>query len=240
MIEIIPAIDLIDAKCVRLTEGDYSTKKVYDSDPVAVAKRFEQVGVRRLHLVDLDGAKAKTVVNHAVLKAITTQTNLQVDFGGGIATNRDIELAYDCGAAQVVCGSIAAKNSEQFVEWLKKYGAERLVLGADVKDGMIAIDAWQAKTEVGWKEFISNYQEWGIKYVVCTEIARDGKLEGPAYDLYKQIREQFPDIKLIASGGVHAVDDIKKLDDLEVYGVIIGKALYENKIDISRLGELLC
>lgn len=232
---IIPAIDIIDGKCVRLTQGDYAQKTVYNEDPLEVAKEFEGAGIKYLHLVDLDGAKAKHIVNYKVLERLASQTGLQIDFGGGIKSNADIETAFECGANQVTGGSIAAQDKELFLSWLKQYGAQKIILGADAKDGKIAVSGWQEATKLEVIDFIAGYQGQGIEYVICTDIAKDGMLQGPSYNLYKAILERCSNLRLIASGGVSSIDDVKKLKELGMEGCIIGKALYENKISLKEL-----
>ena len=234
MIELIPAIDIIEGKCVRLTKGDYDTKKVY-GDPLEMARQFEDLGVKRLHVVDLDGAKSKHVVNHATLKAITTHTKLIVDFGGGIKTDEDLEKAYDAGAALVTAGSIAITEPERYLNWLHKYGADRLILGADVRNGYVSINGWKEDSNVKLEDFLLRYMNEGTKNVLCTEISKDGTLEGPAIELYKQIMAEYPHIHRIASGGVGCNDDITNLDRAGIPAVVFGKAYYEGKIQIDEI-----
>ncbi|MFC3878849.1 1-(5-phosphoribosyl)-5-[(5-phosphoribosylamino)methylideneamino]imidazole-4-carboxamide isomerase [Algoriphagus namhaensis] len=234
---IIPAIDLIGGKCVRLSQGDYSSKKEYHDDPVEMAKRFEGAGISRLHLVDLDGAKAKKIVNGSVLEGICTKTNLQVDFGGGIQSDEEIEKAFALGAKQVTGGSIAVKNPALFQEWIRKYGKERIILGADAKDRKIAVGGWEETTKVDLIPFIKDYVAKGISYVICTDVAKDGLLQGPSVDLYKEILEELPELKLIASGGVSSMEDLEKLEKIGVYGAIVGKAYYEGKVTLEELAE---
>lgn len=237
--EIIPAIDIIGGKCVRLTKGDYSQKTEYASDPLEVAKRFEGAGIRRLHLVDLDGAKQKQIVNKEVLQRITLGTSLRVDFGGGVQSDEMIDLAFAAGAAQVTGGSIAVKNPELFTSWLEKYGAEKLILGADAKDKMIAISGWEETTALALIDFIKKYHALGIEYVICTDVSKDGLLQGPSIDLYKEIMQEIPEIKLIASGGVAEVKDLEELEKLGVYGTIVGKAYYEGRISLEQLAAFV-
>lgn len=232
---IIPAIDIIDGKCVRLTQGDYRQKTIYNEDPLEVAKQFEGVGLKHLHLVDLDGAKAKHIINAKVLDKLSSQTSLQIDFGGGIKSDNDIRIAFECGARQVTGGSIAAQNRELFLSWIELYGTRKIILGADAKDGKIAVAGWQEATQLEVVDFISEYQNHGVEHVICTDIAKDGMLLGPSFDLYKSILEKCPDIKLIASGGVSTIEDIKKLEQLGMEGCIIGKAIYESKINLKEL-----
>lgn len=235
--EIIPAIDIIGGKCVRLTQGDYSQVKTYSDSPLAMAKEFEQAGIRRLHLVDLDGAKQKHIVNKDVLKSIAQGTSLKVDFGGGVQSNEDIELAFASGAHQITGGSVAVKNPTLFESWITKFGADKIILGADVKDRSIAISGWEEKTEIDILEFIERYFMLGIKYVICTDVAKDGLLKGPSIALYKDILDAIPDIKLIASGGVSNFQDLKDLEKIGVYGAIVGKAFYEGKITLEELAS---
>ncbi|MEL6560353.1 MAG: 1-(5-phosphoribosyl)-5-[(5-phosphoribosylamino)methylideneamino]imidazole-4-carboxamide isomerase [Bacteroidota bacterium] len=237
--EIIPAIDLIDGKCVRLTKGDYDQKKIYNEDPLEVAKSFEDAGIGRLHLVDLDGAKAKKIINAAVLERIATNTSLKIDFGGGVQSDEAIEQAFSCGAQQVTGGSIAVKKPELFKSWLKKYGTEKIILGADVLDKKIATSGWQEINEIDVTDFIADYQKEGVSYVVCTDISKDGVLQGPSTDLYKELMNDLPDMKLIASGGVTTIEDLRELQQAGVYGAIIGKAIYENRIPLASLKEFL-
>lgn len=237
---LIPAIDIIDGKCVRLTKGDYAQKKVYDDDPVAVAREFERLGFKRLHVVDLDGAKAKHIVNEATLKAITGATSLTVDFGGGIKTDEDINRAFAAGAAMVTVGSIAVTHPELFLAWLTKYGPDRLILGADVRQGKISINGWLEDSTVDLLPFLKRYVEAGVKHVLCTEISRDGTLQGPATALYKEIMAESPQLQLIASGGVGSIDDIKALAVAGIPAVVFGKAWYESRItpdDIQQLEQ---
>ncbi len=234
-IELIPAIDIIDGKCVRLTKGDYARKTVYNEDPVAQAKEFEQLGFKRLHVVDLDGAKSKHIVNDRVLRAITTETRLTVDFGGGIKTDEDIEKAFEAGAAMVTAGSIAVTHPELFADWLKRYGAERMILGADVRNGKVSINGWKEDSQEDLLPFLKHYVEAGVKHVLCTEISKDGTLEGPALPLYREIMAHYPALHLIASGGVSSSSDIQQLDAAGIPAVVFGKAWYEGKIDINEL-----
>lgn len=235
MLELIPAIDIIDGKCVRLTKGDYDQKKVYNEDPVAQAREFEALGFKRLHVVDLDGAKSKHIVNDAVLRRITEATSLVVDFGGGIKTAEDIEKAFSAGAAMVTVGSIAVTEPNLFMEWLGKYGSERIILGADVRNGMISINGWKEDSTQALLPFLKRYVDGGVRNVLCTEISKDGTLAGPAIELYKEIMAAFPDLHLIASGGVSSNEDINALNDAGIPAVVFGKAYYEGKIDIRTL-----
>ncbi len=237
MIELIPAIDIIGGQCVRLTKGDYDQKTVYRDSPAEVAKEFEDLGFKRLHVVDLDGAKSKHIVNDTVLKSITTETNLIVDFGGGIKTDEDIEKAFASGASMVTVGSIAVTHPELFMGWLEKYGAERMILGADVRHGKISINGWKEDSEENLLPFLKKYIDAGVRNVLCTEISKDGTLSGPAIDLYKEIMAAYPELHLIASGGVSSIDDIKALDKAGIPSVVFGKAIYEGKINLN---ELVC
>ena len=237
--EIIPAIDIIDGKCVRLTKGDYSTKKEYSSYPLEIARLFEEHGISRLHLVDLDGAREKRVINFQVLEEIASKTGLSIDFGGGIQSDQDIEKVFMAGARQVTGGSIAVKNEKLFREWLQKYDPEKIILGADVMDRKIAVHGWQEDSGIDLFEFLKKYIDLGIQYVICTDVSRDGVLEGPAIKLYGDMVNSYPELKLIASGGVSCVEDLDRLEQVGVYGVIIGKAIYENRIDLKELGRFL-
>jgi len=235
VIEIIPAIDLIDGKCVRLSQGDYAQKKVYNENPLEVAKMFAAEGIRRLHLVDLDGAKAQHIVNHRVLETIATHTDLTVDFGGGLKSDDDLRIAFECGAQMVTGGSIAVKQPEIFAGWIEKYGAEKIILGADVKEGKIAVGGWIETSEIELMPFVENYMQKGISKVICTDIQKDGMLKGPAIELYKQMLDKQPEMYLIASGGVSSLTDIEQLEASGVPAVITGKAIYEGKIKIKDL-----
>jgi phosphoribosylformimino-5-aminoimidazole carboxamide ribotide isomerase len=235
MIELIPAIDIIDGKCVRLTKGDYNLKTVYNEDPVEQAKEFERLGFKRLHVVDLDGAKSKHIVNDAVLKAITSATNLVVDFGGGIKSEEDIEKAFAAGASMVTIGSIAVTQPNLFLTWLKKYGAEHIILGADIRNGMVSINGWKEDSTEELLPFLKKYIQAGVINVLCTEITKDGTLAGPATELYTQVMTQYPNLHLIASGGVSCNEDIIKLKENGIPAVVFGKAYYEGRIDITKL-----
>ncbi|MBR6275792.1 MAG: 1-(5-phosphoribosyl)-5-[Prevotella sp.] len=237
MIELIPAIDIIDGQCVRLTKGDYLQKTVYRDSPAEVAREFEQLGFKRLHVVDLDGAKSKHIVNSSVLSRITTETHLTVDFGGGIKTDEDIEKAFAAGAQMVTVGSIAVTKPELFMGWLKKYGADRMILGADVRNGKISINGWKEDSSEDLLPFLRKYIDAGVKNVLCTEISKDGTLQGPAINLYKQVMTAYPQLHLIASGGVSSMDDIKALDAEGIPAVVFGKAIYEGKIDLKELAQ---
>lgn len=232
---IIPAIDLIGGKCVRLSQGDYSSKKEYHDDPLEMAKRFEGAGISRLHLVDLDGAKAKKIINGDVLERICSGTSLKVDFGGGIQADAEIEKAFALGAKQVTGGSIAVKNPTLFDEWITKYGSEKIILGADAKNKKIAVGGWEETTSVELIPFIKSYFDKGIRYVICTDVAKDGLLQGPSVDLYREILQEIPELKLIASGGVSSVKDLEELEEVGVYGAIVGKAYYEGRVTLEEL-----
>ena len=237
-IELIPAIDIIGGQCVRLTKGDYDQKTVYSDSPATMAKEFEALGFQRLHVVDLDGAKSKHIVNDVVLKAITTETNLTVDFGGGIKTDKDIEKAFASGAAMVTVGSIAVTQPELFMGWLSTYGAERIILGADVRHGKISINGWKEDSSEDLLPFLRKYVDAGVKNVLCTEISKDGTLAGPAIDLYRRIMETYPELHLIASGGVSSKEDIEALDAAGIPAVVFGKAIYEGRIDLREVRSL--
>ena len=239
MIELIPAIDIIDGKCVRLSQGDYNTQKVYNESPLEVAKEFEANGIRRLHVVDLDGAKSSHIVNYKVLDQIAGHTSLTIDFGGGIKTDEDLTIAFEYGAQMVTLGSIAVKNPDLFKSWLHKYGAERIILGADVKDNRISVNGWKEESQQELLPFLTDYTQEGIRKVLCTDISRDGMLQGPSIDLYKQIMAQFPDMYLIASGGVSGLDDIIRLDEAGIPAVVFGKALYEGRITLKDLNRFM-
>ncbi len=234
MIELIPAIDIIEGQCVRLTKGDYEQKTVYGS-PVEMAREFERLGFHRLHVVDLDGAKSRHIVNSTVLRSITTETRLAVDFGGGIKTDEDIEEAFAAGAQMVTVGSVAVTNPDLFISWMKKYGTERLILGADVRNGKISINGWKEDSEENLLPFLRKYIEAGVKNVLCTEISKDGTLAGPAIDLYRQVMDAYPKLHLIASGGVSSIEDIEALDKAGIPAVVFGKAIYEGKINLEEL-----
>lgn len=237
MIELIPAIDIIDGQCVRLTKGDYDQKTVYRDSPAEVAKEFEQIGFKRLHVVDLDGAKSKHIVNSHVLREITTATKLTVDFGGGIKSDDDIGKAFEAGASMVTVGSIAVTEPELFGKWLRKYGAERLILGADVRNGKISINGWKEDSAEDLLPFLQKYVDMGVRNVLCTEISKDGTLQGPATELYRKMMDTYPTLHLIASGGVSCIDDIKQLNDAGIPAVVFGKAIYEGKINLKELWD---
>ncbi|TNE77291.1 MAG: 1-(5-phosphoribosyl)-5-[(5-phosphoribosylamino)methylideneamino]imidazole-4-carboxamide isomerase [Bacteroidetes bacterium] len=235
--KIIPAIDLIDGKCVRLTKGDYATKRVYNEDPVEVAKAFEDNGVRFLHLVDLDGAKSNRIINYPVLEKITKATSLQVDFGGGLKSDKDVQIAFESGAAQITGGSVAAKDRTLFLRWLERYGSEKIILGADCSNRKIATDGWLNSSELDVLDFIQAYQEQGIRTVISTDIAKDGMLAGPSIELYRAILNR-TDVALIASGGITTLNDLEELSAIGCSGAIIGKAIYEGHITLKELSQL--
>ena len=246
---IIPAIDIIDGKCVRLSKGDYATKKIYNENPLEVAKEFEAHGIRYLHLVDLDGAKSKHIVNHGILEQIASKTNLKIDFGGGLKADDDLRIAFECGANQITGGSIAVKDKETFSRWIVSYGAEKIILGADVLNGKIAVSGWQEDSAWELDAFLRQYIEKDVKYVISTDVSKDGVLQGPATDLYGvlfafartdadlygDMVKKFPDLEVIASGGVSGMKDIYELDKLPLHGVIVGKAIYENRISLKEI-----
>lgn len=234
---IIPAIDIIGGKCVRLTQGDYNQKKEYHDSPLEMAKRFEDAGIQRLHLVDLDGAKAKKIINSEVLKSVSQGTSLQVDFGGGVQSDEDATLAFELGAHQLTGGSIAVKNPSMFESWIEKFGGDKIILGADAKDRKIAISGWEETTTVDLIDFIKGYVAKGISYVICTDVAKDGLLQGPSTELYEEIMQEIPGLRLIASGGVSSMKDLEALEKTGVYGAIVGKAYYEGRISLEELAS---
>jgi phosphoribosylformimino-5-aminoimidazole carboxamide ribotide isomerase len=236
--QIRPAIDIIDGKCVRLTKGDYDTKKIYNEDPLEVAKQFEAAGLTHLHLVDLDGAIANEIVNAPVLESIAINTNLIIDFGGGLKTNEDVKIAFESGATQVTGGSIAVDKEEVFFEWIEKYGSEKVILGADVREDVIAIHGWTKDTALNLYEYIDAYLQKGINYVACTDISKDGMLNGPSLEKYKTIIDRFSEVKLIASGGIATLEDVLKCQEIGAHSTIIGKAIYEGKISLAELAEI--
>ncbi|RAJ11963.1 1-(5-phosphoribosyl)-5-[(5-phosphoribosylamino)methylideneamino]imidazole-4-carboxamide isomerase [Olleya aquimaris] len=242
---IIPAIDIIDGKCVRLTKGDYNTTKIYNENPLEIAKQFEDAGIEYLHMVDLDGAKAAHVVNYRVLEQVASKTNLKIDFGGGLKSDNDIITAFNSGARQITGGSIAVKNRDIFESWISKYGSQKIILGADCNNQKIAISGWLEESNLDVIPFIKDYQKQGIKYVICTDISKDGMLEGPSIELYKNIISQCSNgstdqsVKLIASGGVTTIQDLETLAEIGCEGVIIGKALYENRITLRELQRFI-
>lgn len=237
--EIIPAIDIIEGKCVRLTHGDYSQKKIYNEHPLEVAKEFEDAGLKRLHLVDLDGAKAGSVKNWKVLEAVAGKTSLIIDFGGGVKSEKDVQILFESGAALATIGSIAVKDEETLLSWIKKYGPERFLLGADVKKERITISGWTEQTDIWVYDFMEKFIEQGLTNIFCTDVSKDGALQGPSVDLYKKILERMSEIKLIASGGVSSVDDLYQLQEIGCAGAIIGKAIYENRIQLFELKPFL-
>lgn len=232
---LIPAIDIIGGRCVRLTKGDYATEKVYSHDPVMIAKEMEALGFKRLHVVDLDGARSRHIVNIEVLTRITTETSLVVDFGGGIKSEDDLQKAFDAGAHMVTLGSIAVKEPERVLQWLQRFGAERIVLGADVRDGYVSINGWKEESSIALMPFLESYLSQGISHVLCTDISRDGMLAGPSTELYESIMQAFPQCQLIASGGVSSIDDIRALEAAHVPAAVFGKAIYEGRIDLQEL-----
>ncbi|WP_288097189.1 1-(5-phosphoribosyl)-5-[(5-phosphoribosylamino)methylideneamino]imidazole-4-carboxamide isomerase [Hydrotalea sp.] len=233
--QIIPAIDIIDGKCVRLTEGDYDQKKIYNENPLEVAKMFEASGIQRLHLVDLDGAKMGKVSNWKVLETIATETGLIIDFGGGVKSTHDVQVVLESGAALVTVGSIAVKNNELLVGWLHQFGVTKFVLGADVKNGCIAIHGWMETTDLPVKDFMATYLALGVQQIFCTDVSKDGRMEGPSIELYTNLIESLPDLHLIASGGVSQLQDLVDLKAIGCSGAIVGKAIYENKISLNDL-----
>lgn len=233
--EIIPAIDIIEGKCVRLTHGDYSQKTIYNEHPLEVAKEFEDSGIRRLHLVDLDGAKAGAVKNWKVLEIIAGKTSLVIDFGGGIKTEKDVQIVFNSGAALATVGSMAVKDEETFTKWMEKFGKEKFLLGADVKNEKITISGWTEQTEIWVYDFIEIFFEKGVRQIFCTDVSKDGALQGPSVEMYKSIVQKFPDLYFIASGGVSSMDDIHRLQEAGCKGAIIGKAIYEGKIQLNEL-----
>lgn len=235
---IIPAIDVIDGKCVRLSKGDYNTQKTYNQHPLEVAKAYEAHGIEHLHLVDLDGAKSKHIVNHKVLETIATKTNLKIDFGGGLKTDEDLKIAFESGAQQVTGGSIAVKQPEVFGRWISTYGAEKIILGADVKGEYIATDGWLETSDQSLFDFLAHYQAKGIQYTICTDISKDGMLQGPSFDLYQKILSE-TQVKLIASGGISQFDELPRLAEMGCEGTIIGKAIYENRISLKELEQFI-
>ena len=239
MIEIIPAIDIIDGKCVRLSQGDYDQKKVNNENPLEVAKMFESAGIRRLHLVDLDGAKAQHIVNYKVLEKISSGTSLVIDFGGGLKSDDDLRIAFECGASMITGGSIAVKNPDTFTAWIEKFGSEKIILGADVKNEKIAVGGWLETTNTDLLPFIRSFTAKGIDKVICTDISKDGMLQGPSVGLYRKILTEFPDLYLIASGGVSSMEDIKSLEKAGIPAVITGKAIYEGKIKMKEIENFL-
>lgn len=235
MIELVPAIDMIEGKCVRLTQGDYDTQKIYNESPLEVAKQFQDAGVTRLHMVDLDGAKAGYIVNYRMLEKVASHTDLSIDFGGGLKSDDDLHIAFDCGAQMVTGGSIAVKNPDLFLSWITRYGSERIILGADAKEKKIAISGWKEGTAIDLIPFIKDYQSKGISKVICTDIARDGMLQGPAVKLYQEMQQEMPGLYVIASGGVSSMGDIERLEEANIPAVIFGKAIYEGRISLKEI-----
>ena len=235
--KIIPAIDIINGKCVRLTQGDYGQKTEYADNPVEVAKKFEEVGITHLHVVDLEGAKSNVPVNLEVLTQITSSTSLAVDFGGGVKSDESIERAFKAGANQVTAGSIAVKDRELVKAWIEKYGSDKIILGADIKNEKIAIHGWQEDSGIDLFEFLEEYVGFGVEYCICTDVSKDGMMQGPAFSLYERIMDRFPTLKLIASGGVSSMDDLIKLEQMGLYGAIVGKAYYEAEISLEQLAS---
>jgi len=236
---IIPAIDIIDGKCVRLSKGDYATKKIYNEHPLEVAKAFEGVGIQYLHLVDLDGAKSQHIVNYKVLEDIASKTSLKIDFGGGLKSDKDLHIAFESGASQITGGSIAVKDPKIFKSWLHTYGADKIILGADAQDEKVAISGWMEASKEELIPFIAAYQKEGVSYVICTDISKDGMLEGPSFSLYKRILNEVPEIKLIASGGISHFDELPQLAEMGCEGTIIGKAIYEDRISLKQLENFI-
>lgn len=236
---IIPAIDIIDGKCVRLSKGDYATQKVYNEDPLEVAKQFEGAGITYLHLVDLDGAKSQHIVNYKVLEKIAHHTMLRIDFGGGLKSDEDLHIAFESGASQITGGSIAVKDPKIFMSWIERYGPEKIILGADAQNEKVAISGWQEDSDRELIPFIKDYFKKGVQSVICTDIDKDGMLEGPSFDLYKRILEEIPQIKLVASGGISQFDELPRLAELGCEGTIVGKAIYEHKISMKEIENFI-
>lgn len=236
---IIPAIDIIEGKCVRLSKGDYNTKIIYNENPLEVAKEFEAHGIQYLHLVDLDGAKSSHIVNHKILEKIATNTKLKIDFGGGLKSDEDLKIAFNSGANQITAGSIVVKDPDIFLAWLKKFGAAKIILGADANNEKIAVSGWLEESTLEVIPFIQKYQKEGVKYVISTDIAKDGMLQGPSFELYKKMISQIENINLIASGGISHFDELQKLQDIGCEGTIIGKAIYENRISLNQLEQFI-
>ena len=235
MIEVIPAVDIIDGQLVRLSQGDYSEKKIYSKDPVDMARHFEDAGLRRLHVVDLDGALQSHIVNWRTLEAIASQTNLQIDFGGGVKSDDDVRIAFECGADMIVCGSVAVHRPALFLDWLERYGADKVVLGADIKDGKIAVTGWTESSDARWQTFLHSYASRGVKKVISTDISRDGMMDGPSVELYKDMIAELPELEVTASGGVSSLYDIVCLEEAGIPAVLVGKALYEGRITMKEL-----
>ncbi|NJC27398.1 1-(5-phosphoribosyl)-5-[(5-phosphoribosylamino)methylideneamino]imidazole-4-carboxamide isomerase [Neolewinella antarctica] len=233
--QIIPAIDLIDGKCVRLTQGDYGRKTVYNEDPLAQAREFEAAGLKKIHVVDLDGARGGGIVNQKVLERIASGTNLEIDWGGGMKSDEDLRIAFESGASQVTGGTIAVKNPDVFMGWIERYGADKIILGSDAKHGKIAVSGWEESSELGVYEFITNYVAKGLRYTICTDVSKDGMLAGTSVEMYARIIKENPELKLIASGGVATTEDLDAVRDMGCYGVIVGKAFYEGRISLEEL-----
>lgn len=236
---IIPAIDIIEGQCVRLSKGDYDTKKVYNENPLEVAKAFEDSGIEYLHLVDLDGAKSKHIVNHKILESIATHTRLKIDFGGGLKSDKDLQIAFESGAQQITGGSIAVSDKALFLDWVAKFGSQKIILGADAKEGKIATGGWKESSDLQIEKFIRDFVMEGIEYVISTDISKDGMLEGPSVDLYASILKKNPELKLIASGGISNLQDLEDVFEIGCEGVIIGKAIYENRISLKELEKFI-
>jgi phosphoribosylformimino-5-aminoimidazole carboxamide ribotide isomerase len=238
-IEIIPAIDLIDGKCVRLVQGDFAQKTKYHDHPLEVAKAFEDAGIKRLHMVDLDGAREKRIINYKVLELVSRETSLHIDFGGGLQSDKDVEIAFNSGAKQITGGSIAVRKPELFESWLQKYGPEKIILGADARNGKIAVSGWQEVTEIPVADLLNKYRPKGVRYVLSTDVAKDGLLQGPSFELYEDLQKKFPEMKIIASGGLSSVAEIEKLNAMGLFGVVMGKAYYEGRIKLSDIKRFL-
>jgi len=236
---IIPAIDIINGKCVRLSKGDYATQKIYNENPLEVAKMFQDHGVKYLHLVDLDGAKASHIVNHKVLETIASNTNLSIDFGGGLKSDDDLRIAFESGANQITGGSIAVKNPDAFKSWLSKFGADKIILGADANNEKVAVGGWLEESDKELIPFIQTYMKDGVSYVICTDISKDGMLQGPSFDLYQKIINTTPNIKLIASGGISTYEELPRLAEMGCEGTIVGKAIYEHKISMKQIENFI-
>jgi phosphoribosylformimino-5-aminoimidazole carboxamide ribotide isomerase len=236
---IIPAIDIINGKCVRLSKGDYATQKIYNENPLEVAKMFEDHGIKHLHLVDLDGAKASHIVNYKVLETIASNTSLSIDFGGGLKTNKDLKIAFESGAYQITGGSIAVKNPDIFKSWLQKFGADKIILGADANNEKVAVGGWLEESDKELIPFIQGYEKDGVRYVICTDISKDGMLQGPSFDLYQKILNKTNNIKLIASGGISTFDELPRLAEMGCEGTIVGKAIYEHKISMKEIEKFI-
>jgi phosphoribosylformimino-5-aminoimidazole carboxamide ribotide isomerase len=239
MFQIIPAIDIIEGRCVRLTQGDYAQKKIYNENPIEVAKEFEDAGIQRLHLVDLDGAKAKRIINWKVLEGIASQTKLWIDFGGGVQSDEDLAMAFGSGAKQITGGSIALKKPEVFEKWLSQYGGERIILGSDARNEQIAVSGWEENSQVSVYDFVEDYVQKGVQYTISTDVAKDGLLQGPSFELYTKLQERCPNLHIIASGGVSQMADIEQLADMSLFGVIVGKAIYEGRISVKQVKEFM-